>query len=347
MILSRMMRSRYFFTVVLALTATISAQAADAPKYHVLRHMALGGDGGWDYLTYDPAGHRLFISRSTRVMVVDIAKGQLTAEVVNTPGVHGIALVPDLGQGYASNGRENTVTVFDLKDLHEIARIKVGDGPDAIVYDPSSKRVFTFNGRGKDATAIDVATGKVAGTIPLGGKPEFSASDGKGRMYVNIEDKGEIVEFDPQALKETHRWKLTGCESPSGLAMDKKNRRLFAGCDNKKMAVVNADTGAVITTLPIGDGVDANAFDPETMLAFSSNGEGNVTVVKEDSPDKFTVAETVTTAKGARTMALDPESHKVYVVTAKFGPPPAATAEAPHPRPAILPDSFEVIELGQ
>jgi len=333
--------------LLLALALPLTAHAADAPKYHILRHMAVGGDGGWDYLTFDPAGHRLFIARSTRVMVVDVASGQLSAEIVNTPGVHGIALVPDAGQGYASNGRESTVTVFDLKDLHEIARIKVGDTPDAIVYDPFSKRVFTFNAKSKDTTAIDVATGKVAGTIPLGGKPEFSVSDGKGRMYVNNEDKSEIVEFDPQALKESHRWKLTGCESPSGLAMDRKNRRLFAGCDNKKMAVMNADTGAVITTLAIGDGVDANAFDPETMLAFSSNGEGNLTVVHEDSPDKFTVVETVPTEKGARTMALDPETHKVYVVTAKFGPAPAPTAEAPHPRPSILPNSFEVIELGQ
>jgi YVTN family beta-propeller protein len=333
--------------LLLALALPLTAHAADAPKYHILRHMAVGGDGGWDYLTFDPAGHRLFIARSTRVMVVDVASGQLSAEIVNTPGVHGVALVPDAGQGYASNGRESTVTVFDLKDLHEIARIKVGDTPDAIVYDPFSKRVFTFNAKSKDTTAIDVATGKVAGTIPLGGKPEFSVSDGKGHMYVNNEDKSEIVEFDPQALKESHRWKLTGCESPSGLAMDRKNRRLFAGCDNKKMAVMNADTGAVITTLAIGDGVDANAFDPETMLAFSSNGEGNLTVVHEDSPDKFTVVETVPTEKGARTMALDPETHKVYVVTAKFGPAPAPTAEAPHPRPSILPNSFEVIELGQ
>jgi YVTN family beta-propeller protein len=333
--------------LMLALALPLAAHAADAPKYHILRHMAVGGDGGWDYLTFDPTGHRLFIARSTRVMVVDLAAGQLAAEIVNTPGVHGVALVPDAGQGYASNGRENTVTVFDLKDLHETARIKVGDTPDAIVYDPFSKRVFTFNAKSKDTTAIDVATGKVAGTIPLGGKPEFSVSDGKGHMYVNNEDKSEIVEFDPQALKETHRWKLTGCESPSGLAMDRKNRRLFAGCDNKKMAVMNADSGAVIATLPIGDGVDANAFDPETMLAFSSNGEGNLTVVREDSPDKFTVVETVPTAKGARTMALDPETHKVYVVTAKFGPAPAPTADAPHPRPSILPNSFEVIELGQ
>ena len=333
--------------MTMALALPFAAHAADAPKYHILRHMALGGDGGWDYLTFDPAGHRLFISRGTRVMVVDVAAGQLTAEVVNTPGVHGIALVPDAGQGYTSNGRENTVAVFDLKDLHEIARIKVGENPDAIAYDPSSKRIFTFNGKSHDTTAIDVATGKIAGTIPLGGKPEFSVSDGQGHMYVNNEDKSEIIEFDPQALKVTHTWKITGCESPSGLAMDKKNRRLFAGCDNKKMAVMNADTGAVITTLPIGDGVDANAFDPETMLAFSSNGEGNLTVVHEDSPNKFTVVETVPTAKGARTMALDPETHKVYVITAKFGPPPAPTTANPHPWPSVLPNTFEVIELGQ
>ncbi len=340
-----LVRSLSLLAVTLALT--LSAHSADTPKYHVLRHMALGGDSGWDYFTYDPAGHRLFISRGTRVMVVDVAAGALTAEVVNTPGVHGIALVPEAGLGYTSNGRENTVTVFDLKDLRETARIKVGENPDAIAYDPFSKRIFTFNGKSKDTTAIDVATGKVAGTIPLGGKPEFAVSDGKGRMYVNNEDKSEIIEFDPQALKVLHNWKLTGCESPSGLAMDKKNRRLFAGCDNKVMAVVNADTGKVITTLPIGEGVDANAFDPETMLAFSSNGEGNLTVVHEDSPDKFTVVETVPTAKGARTMALDPGTHKVYVVTAKFGPPPAPTTATPHPWPSVLPNTFEVIELGQ
>ena len=344
-----MERKRWLVVAVtfIAICIASAAQAADAPRYHVLRRLSLGGGGTWDFLTFDPAGHRLFIARATRVMVVDTVSGRLTAEIVNTPGVHGVAIVPGVEHGFTSNGRENTVTVFDLKDLHETARIPVGNGPDAIIYDPVSKRIFTFNGRGHDATAIDVSTGKVVGSLPLGGKPELAVADGKGRMYVNIEDKSELVEFDSQALKVTHRWKLTGCEDPSGLAMDKKNRRLFAGCDNKKMVVVDADTGKIVATLPIGGGVDGNAFDPETMLAFSSNGEGNLTVVHEDSPEKFTVAETVPTAKGARTMTLDPETHKVYVVTAKFGPAPKPTADTPQPRPSILPNSFEVIELGQ
>ena len=338
---------RWAVTVTTALCLAGIGQAQDSPKYHVLRHMPLGGDGGWDYLTFDTAGHRLFITRGTHVMVVDAESGKVVGDIPNTPGVHGVALVQDIGRGFVSNGKDATVTEFDLKDLHEVARIKVGERPDAIVYDPFSKRVFTFNAGSQNTTAIDAATGKVAGSIPLGGKPEFSASDGKGRMYVNIEDKSEIVEFDSQALKETHRWKLADCEEPSGLAMDTESRRLFAGCGNKKMAIVNADTGKMVTMLPIGDGVDANAFDPGTKLAFSSNGEGNLTVVKEDSADKFSVRETAPTAASARTMALDPNSHKVYVVAAKFGPAPKPTADQPHPRPAVLPGSFELIELGQ
>ncbi len=331
---------------VIAITA-LSLGSMMQAQYHVLRHMPLGGDGGWDYLTFDAVGHRLFITRGTHVMVVDAESGKVVGDVANTPGVHGVALVQDLGRGFASNGRENTVTEFDLKDLHEVARIKVGQKPDAIVYDPFSKRVFTFNAGSTDTTAVDAATGKVAGSIPLGGKPEFSASDGKGRMYVNIEDNSEIVEFDPVALKETHRWKLADCEEPSGLAMDTENRRLFAGCGNKKMAIVNADTGKIVTMVPIGDGVDANAYDPGTKLAFSSNGEGNLTVVKVESADRFSVRETAPTAKSARTMALNPTTHKVYVVAAKFGPAPKPTTENPHPYPTVLPGTFELIELGQ
>ena len=334
---------RWAALVITALSLTSMMQA----QYHVLRHIPLGGDGGWDYLTFDTVGHRLFITRGTHVMVVDAESGKVAGDIPNTPGVHGVALVQDLGRGFVSNGKDASVTEFDLKDLHEVARIKVGERPDAIVYEPFSKRVFTFNAGTENTTAIDAATGKVAGSIPLGGKPEFSASDGKGRMYVNIEDKSEIVEFDPVALKETHRWKLEGCEEPSGLAMDTENRRLFAGCGNKKMAIINADTGKIVTMMPIGDGVDANAFDPETKLAFSSNGEGNLTVVKMESADKFSVRETAPTAKSARTMALDTTTHKVYVVAAKFGPAPAPTPDNAHPRPSVLPGSFELIELGQ
>ena len=227
------------------------------------------------------------------------------------------------------------------------SKVKVGENPDAILYDPATKRVFAFNGRSKDATAIDATNGTVLGTIKLGGKPEFAASAGRGEVFVNIEDTSETLAIDPQKLEVKARWPLAPCTEPSGLAMDRKNRRLFVGCDNKMMAVMNADSGKIVATLPIGEGVDATAFDDETGFAFASCGEGVLTVVHEDSPDKFSVAENVKTQQGARTMALDPKTHNVYTVTANFGPPPAPTADNPHPRRPILPDTFVVLVLGK
>src|SRR5208337_4035490 len=226
-------------------------------------------------------------------------------------------------------------------------KVKVGDNPDAILYDPATKRVFTFNGRSQDSTVIDAASGKVLGTIKLDGKPEFAASDAKGTVYVNIEDKSELVAIDPNKLEVKAKWPLAPCTEPSGLSIDRKNRRLFVGCDNKMMAVVNADSGKVLATPAIGDGVDATAFDDETGLAFASCGEGVLTVVHEDSPDKFSVAETVPTQAGARTMALDSKTHNAFLVTAKFGPPPAPTADNPHPRRSIMPDSFVVLVFSK
>ena len=331
---------------LIALVA-VAALAASAPGYHVIDTWKLGGEGGWDYLKVDSDAHRLYISRATRVLVLDTESGKPVGEISDTPGVHGVALVPEIGKGFTSNGREDMVSVFDLQSLKTLNKIKVGNRPDAIWYDPASKRVFTFNAGSKDATAIDAAKGAVVGTVPLGGKPEFAASDGKGTVYVNIEDKSELVGFDANQLKETHRWPLAGCDEPSGLAMDQKNGRLFVGCDNKVMAVVDADSGKVLAKLPIGGGVDATAFDAETGLAFASCGEGLLTVVREESADKFSIAETVNTQKGARTMAVDDKTHKVYTVTAQFGPPPAPTAAQPHPRPSILPDSFVVLVLGK
>src|SRR5262249_42445205 len=234
-----------------------------------------------------------------------------------------------------------------LNTLKAIGKIKAGENPDAILYDPASKRVFAFNGRGQDATAIDAVNAEAIGTIKLGGKPEFAVSDEKGQVFVNIEDKSELVALDPKGLSVKARWPLAPCQEPSGLAIDRKNRRLFAGCDNKLMAVVNADSGKVITTVPIGEGVDANAFDPETGLAFASCGEGVLTIAHEDSSDKYSVVDNVQTQRGARTMALDPKTHNLFLVTAKFGPPPAATAEKTRPRPSILPDSFVVLVLGR
>jgi YVTN family beta-propeller protein len=334
------------FAVIFYLLLVAAAVAASAPGYHLIQTYKLGGEGGWDYLTVDSSARRVYISRGTHVVVIDADSGKTVGDIGDTPGVHGIALAPELGRGFISNGRESTVSVFDLNSMKTLNKVKVGDTPDAILYDPATKRVFTFNARSSDTTAVDAATGNVVGTIKLGGKPEFAVSDYKGGVFVNIEDKSEIVSLDPDKLVVKARWPLGACTEPTGLAMDRKNRRLFTGCD-KLMGIVNADTGKVITTLPIGDGVDGTAFDDETMLAFASCGEGVMSVIREESPDKFSVAETVKTERGARTMALDPKTHNAFTVTAQFGAAPAPTADNPRPRPAIVPDSFVVLVLGK
>jgi len=333
---------------ILSLALSATAFAA-GPGYKVKQTFNVGGDGGWDYLTADSSARRLYISRGTHVIVLDLDSGKNVGDIPDTPGVHGIALAPELGRGFVSNGREGTVTIFDMKTLAAIgSKVKVGENPDAILFDPATKRVFTFNGRSQDSTAIDATDGKVLGTIKLDGKPEFAASDAKGEIFVNIEDKSELVAIDPAKLEVKSKWPLAPCTEPSGLAIDRKNRRLFVGCDNKMMAVVDADSGKVLATPAIGEGVDATAFDPETGLAFAScGGDAVLTVVKRDSADKYSVAENVPTQKGARTMALDVTTHNAYVVTAKFGPRPAATADNPHPRPAILPDSFVVLVVSK
>src|SRR6266700_821677 len=342
------MRKQILPVLIFTCVVSFSAMAFAPAHYELKQKFVLGGDGGWDYLTYDSVGKRLFISRGTRVMVVDPAKGSLITEIPGTAGVHGIALAQDLGKGFTSNGGENTVTVFDLKTLKETAKIKLPDdakNPDAILYDSASKRVFTFNGRSSNATAIDAVAGTVVGNIPLSGKPEFAAADGKGMVYVNIEDKSELVRIDAKKATVVTSWPLTGCEEPSGLAIDQKNHRLFSGCGNKVMAVSNADTGKVITTIPIGQGVDANGFDPETQLAFSSNGrDGNLTVVHEDSPDKFSVVENAEKQKVARTMALDTTTHNVYLVTAEIEVTPPAK-EGDRPRRAMKPGTFTLLVM--
>jgi len=339
--------SKWLATVVGGFLAILALAAAGA-GYHVARTYKLGGEGGWDYLTADASARRLYISRGTHVIVLDLDSGKTVGDIPETQGVHGIALAPDLGRGFTSNGREGTVTIFDIQTLKPIGeKVKVGENPDAILYDPATKRVFTFNGRSQDATAIDAASGKVLGTIKLDGKPEFAATDLKGTVFVNIEDKSELTAIDPSKLEVKAKWPLAPCTEPSGLAIDRKNRRLFAGCDNKMMAVVDADSGKVLATPAIGEGVDATAYDDETGLAFASCGEGVLTVVRQESPDKYSVAENATTERGARTMALDAKTHDVYTVTAKFGPRPAPTADNPRPRPPILPDSFVVLVVSK
>ncbi|MGC2170030.1 MAG: YncE family protein [Candidatus Sulfotelmatobacter sp.] len=337
---------RIWFPVLLVMLVAAPALAGAGPGYRIVKTYKIGGDGGWDYLTADAAARRLYISRGTHVIVLDLDSGKLVGDIADTPGVHGIALAPELGRGFVSNGREGTVSIFDTETLATISKAKAGENPDAILYEPTTKRVFTFNGRSHDSTAIDADKGTVLGTIKLDGKPEFAASDGKGEIFVNIEDKSELTAIDANKLTVKSTWPLAPCESPTGLSMDRKNRRLFVGCE-KMMAVVNADTGKVLATPAIGDGVDATRFDDATRLAFASCGDGVLTVVREESPDKFSVAENVPTEPGARTMALDSKTHNVYLVTAKFGPPPAATADNPHPRRTILPDSFVVLVVGK
>ncbi len=324
-----------------------SSYAKPSPGYHLLKKFVLGGDGGWDLLTVDGAAHRLYISRSTHVMVVDTDSGAIVGDIPNTPRVHGIALAPEFGKGFTTNGGDATVTIFDLKTLKPLGQIKVGQNPDAILYDPASKRIFTFNGGSKDTTAIDAKSGAVAGTLALGGRPELGVADEHGKIFVNLEDKRQVVSFDSRKLALEAAWPLAPGEEPTGIAMDRKHRRLFVACANKLMAVMNADNGKVITTLPIGSGVDGAAFDSERQLAFTSNGDGTLTVVHEDSPDKFSVVENVTTQKGARTLDVDQKTHRVFLITADFGPTPAPTAERPRPRPPMVPGTFTLLVFGK
>lgn len=327
--------------VTLAVAAPQIAESA-AGDYRVVKTIAVGGDEGWDYVGVDSASRRVYISHGSHVVVLDADTGKVVGDIPETQGVHGIAFAPDAGRGFTSNGRANTVTVFDLKTLKTETTVKAGTNPDAIIYDPATKRVFTMNGRSQDTTAINVADDTVAGTLALGGKPEFAVADGKGNIYVNIEDKSELVRFDSKTLKVLNRWPMAPCQEPSGLAADWKSHRLFAGCDNKMMAVINADDGKVVATVPIGEGVDANAFDPETNLAFASTGDGNLTVAHEEAPDKYTVVATVPTKKSARTMGLDPKTHNIFLPAAEFDPP--APGER---RGKMKPGSFVVLVVAR
>ncbi len=318
----------------------LAALPAIAQKqFKLTQRVKLGGEGGWDYLTYDQDGQRLFITRGSHVMVVDTRTLKVAGDIPDLSAIHGVALAPESSRGFISNGGDDTVTIFDLKTLNKLDSVKVGTRPDAILYDPFSKRVFTFNARSQDATVIDAACAKVVSTVPLGGKPEFPASDGKGKLYVNIEDKSQIAEIDVTRLTVLKTWSIAPCEEPSALAFDVKNHRLFAGCGNKMMVVVDSDSGKVVTTVLIGEGVDAGRFNPNTQQVFMSCGEGVLTVIHEDSPDKYSVSQNITTVSGARTMALDKENNVVYLVTAQREDKPVA----PGQRPAMIPGSFELI----
>ena len=292
---------------------------ASAADYQITKKIPIPGGGSWDYLAVDEAARRLYVSHGTQVEVLDVDSGTVVGNISNTLGVHGIAIAPELGRGFVSDGQSSTVTIFDLKTLKRIADVPTGKKPDAIIFDPATSRVFAFNGESNSATAIDAATGKVAGTVDLGGGPEFAVADGKGYVFDNLEDEGLVLKIDARKLTVEQRWPTAPCAKPASLAMDRENRRLFVGCRSKVMAVMNADTGQVITTLPIGDHVDATAFDPETKLIFNSNGEGTVTAIHQDGPDKYSVVETVKTLPRAKTMALDPKTHQLFLSTAESG----------------------------
>ncbi len=326
-------------------TSGLNAQTKTT-DYKIANRIQLPGDGGWDYLAADETGGRVFVSHGTMVQVVDMKTKTLAGTIDNTPGVHGIAIADDLNKGYISNGRDTSVTVFDLKTLKFISRIKItGMNPDAILYDQFSHHVFTFNGRTSNSTVIDANTDKVVGTIALDGKPEFSQTDGKGRVYVNIEDKSEVSVIDSKALKVEKSWSIAPGEEPSGLALDNENHRLFSVCSNKLMVVSDAESGKVITTLPIGDRCDGVAFDPGKKRIYSSNGEGTMTIVQQKSKDSYEVIGTFETQKGAKTICVDKKSHNLYLTTAEYEEAKPSQDNNPRQRQAVKPNSFVVLEI--
>jgi YVTN family beta-propeller protein len=341
--------ARWLWIATLSAAAVFPAlsQAQDAGKLQIKQTWKIGGDGGWDYMLVDSPAHLLYATRGNRVLVIDTNTGKEKTEITGLQGTHGVALNPDGKTGYISDGAAGMIRVFDRSTFQVTASVQAGTNPDAILFEPTTHSVYAFNGRSKNATVMDTATNSVVATIALPGKPEFSQTDGHGNVFVNIEDTSQMVRITAADHKVANVWPLAPCESPSGLAIDAAHHRLFSVCDNKLMAVVDTESGKIVATPAIGDGPDAAGFDAKRQLAFSSNGEGNLTVVKEESPDRFSILQTLPTKKGARTMALDPQTGTVYLVTAEFGPRPAATADNPRPRPAILPGSFVVLVAGR
>jgi DNA-binding beta-propeller fold protein YncE len=329
-------------TLAAVLVVLMAAAAANAQHYKVTGNIPIPGQGGWDYLYADSANRTLYVAHNSVVDMVNLDSEKAVGQISGMQHVHGIAVAHSLNRGFISDGGSGEVVVFNLKTHAVEQKVKAGENPDGILYDPASKRVFAFNGRSQNATAIDAASGKVVGTIALDGKPEFPATDGKGNIYANIEDKSEIVHINPHTLKVEATWSIAPCQEPSGLAIDVRGRRLFSVCQNKLMAVVNAGTGKVVATVPIGQGPDAARYDAARKLAFSSNGrDGTLTVVRQEGPDKYSVAETVSTERSARTMALDHKTHKIYVAAAKLGPP-----KPPSRYPSVVPGTFHLLVVS-
>ncbi|MBV9009713.1 MAG: YncE family protein [Verrucomicrobia bacterium] len=325
-----------------AISLLVLASVARADEYQFIKQIPVGGEGGWDYLAIDGQAQRLYVSHASKIIVVDLNNGSVAGAIADTPGVHGFAIAPELGRGFSSNGRENKVSVVDLKTLKTISKIETGENPDAIVYDSGRHEVYAFNGRSGSASVIDAKSAKVVATIPLDGKPEFAAADPEsGRVFCNIEDKNEIAAIDTKSHSVVARWPLAPGEEPSGLAFDAAHHRLFAGCENKLLVMMDSTNGKVLATAPIGAGVDACAFDAEKQLAFASCGDGTLTIARPNG-DKLDVAQTVQTERGARTMALDPVTHRVYLATAKFDP----TQKDERGRPKMIDGTFHLLEYG-
>ncbi|MBA3962187.1 MAG: YncE family protein [Chthoniobacterales bacterium] len=329
------------------LCSLLTATAGTATEYVKLNEIAIGGEGGWDILTIDSAAHRLYLSHSTQVEVIDLEKGVVAGQIADTPGVHAFIAVPELGRGFSSNGREAKAGVVDLKTLKTISKIDTGEGPDAMAYDAKRGELYVFNHKGNSATVIDAKAAKVVTTISLGGGPEFGVADeAAGRIYCNIEDKSEIVAIDAVKHEVVARWPLAPGEGPSGIALDATHHRLFSTCDNKLMTMLDSESGKVVATVPIGSGPDGCAFDDKSQLAFASCGEGRTTIAKEEAPDKLAVVQSLKTERGARTMALDPDTHRIYLPTAQFEPAPTPAPGAPRVRPAIVPKTFKLLVYG-
>ncbi len=319
-----------------------------AAPYHFIKEIPIGGEGFWDYLSLDPAAHRLYVSHGTEVVVIDVKRDGVVGTIADTPGVHGVALAPELGLGVTSNGREDKAGIVDLKTLQTLSKVDTAQGPDGMLYDPGRKEAYLFCGRAQAATVVDVKAAKVVATIPLGGRPEFGAADpGAGRVYDNLENKSEVAVIDAETHRVVDRWPIAPGESASGMAIDVAHHRLFIGCHNGRMVMMDSGNGKVLATVPIGRGVDACAFDPGTQLAFASCGDGTTTIAKEESPDTLTVVQTLQTERGARTMALDPSTHKIYLATAKFeAAPQREQGRRGRRRPRIVPRSFKVLVYG-
>jgi len=330
--------------LLLSLVAAPSLAAQSSQSYEITHTYTVGGDGGWDYVVPDAPNHRVFIGRQNRVMVVDMNSGRLIAEVTGINGAHGTAVAPATGHGFATSGNDSSIVMFDLKTYKTLARIRAAEDADAIIFDPTSKRIFSFNGDANSSTVVDAQMGTLVTNIPLGGKPEYGQSARNGKIYANLVDSSQVVEIDARTLTVTRRWSTAPCKNPVSMAIDTRHQRLFSGCRSGVMAISDYKNGTTVATVPIGRGVDGAGYDPVLRDAYASNADGTLTVIHQDSPDSYRVVQTVQTAQGGRNMGLDPATHRIYVVSAKFGPVPAdSTAANPRRRPPIVPGSFMVM----